>query len=358
MFATPSLRDLAERTARAFRANLKGSDARLWPNNVAVSAKVIAGAVWEAFAFLDYISRQSIKHLAEGIWLERHAYDYGLARLPASLAAGTVVLTGTNGVAVPAGIELRRLDGVAYRVTLGGTVAAGAVTLPVEALAEGRAGNAVPGTAVVLAAPLSSIVSEGEVGATGIGGGADAESDASLRERLLFRLRNPPHGGSASDYVLWAREVAGVTRVYVDPVTATNERDTVGIWFLMDDTYGDGIPQGADVTLVRAHIEPLRPAGAILSIGAPVGLTVDIEIDNLTPDTAAIRDGVAAALADLFRREAHVSTTTAPFTLYRSQIIEAIATVTGERHHGLTEPAADVACSTGQIPVLGSITYT
>ena len=44
---------------------------------------------------------------------------------------------------------------------------------------------------------------------------------------------------------------------------------TIGVWFLMDDTYANGIPQGADVDNVEAHIDELRPAGAIVAIAAP-----------------------------------------------------------------------------------------
>ena len=54
-FKIPTLTALAQRTANAFRANLKGSDARLWPNNVAVSAKVIAGAVWAAYELATFL---------------------------------------------------------------------------------------------------------------------------------------------------------------------------------------------------------------------------------------------------------------------------------------------------------------
>lgn len=358
-FRIPTLPELAQRTANAFRANLKGSDARLWPNNVAVSAKVMAGAVWEAFAFLEYISRQSIKHLAEGPWLERHAYDYGLARLPATYAQGHVTISGDPNVAVPAGIVLQRADGVQYEVTTGGTVGVGGtVDLPVRCLTAGRIGNAVAGVVLTLTAPVDRLQTEHQVAASGIGTGADQESDESLRQRLLHRLRYPPHGGAAFDYVRWAREINGVTRVYVDPVTAENGRTTVGVWFLMDDLYPDGIPQVADVSAVRAYIETVRPAGALVEVAAPVPLPVDIAIEGLSPDTQAVRNAIVNELADLFRRNARVSTLTDPYTLYRSKIIEAISIAAGEDHHTLVAPAEDVSAGVGSIPVLGRVSFT
>lgn len=356
-FNVPTLTDLASRTARAFRANLKGSDAALWPNNVAASSKVIAGSVWEAFAFLRYISDQIFAATADGTFLERHAAEYGMARLPASYASGEVVLSGDNGVLVPAGLTLTRADGITYETTTSGVIASGSVTVKARALAPGRAGNAASGALVTLTAPLDRVLDEGEVAATGLGGGAEVESDESLRARVLFRKRMPPHGGAAHDYVAWAREVNGVTRVFVDPVTMTNARTSVGVWVMMDDLYVNGIPNGSAIAAVRSYIETVRPAGALVDIAAPTALAVNVTIDDLSPDTSSVRDAIRAELADLFRRGTRVATVTDPYTLRVSKLWEAVSHATGEDSHRLTLPAADVVVPTGQVPVLGTVSF-
>lgn len=359
-FDIPTLEALVGRSAGAFRANLKGSDAKLWPNNVAVSSKVIGGSVWEAFSFLEYISRQHVKHLAEGQWLERHAFDYGLARLPASQAEGTAIVSGDAGVPVPSGLVLERADGIVYDSTSSGvTDGGGHATVSIRAREAGRSGNAISGVALSLAAPVSRIRPSGHVvGTGGAGGGAEVESDESLRSRLLFRLRNPPHGGAAHDYVIWAREVPGVTRVFVDPVSSSNARASVGIWFLMDDAYANGIPQAADVSLLRAHLDTLRPAGALLDIAAPTAYPVNLNIANVNPDTTAVRDAIRAELADLFRTRMKVATFTDRFSVRVSKIWEAISIATGEESHVLVAPSADIVVPVGSIPTMGTITFS
>lgn len=358
-FQIPTLQDLAQRTANAFRSNLKGSDARLWPNNVAVSAKVIAGAVWEPFAFLDYISKQALAHTAEGRWLDRHAAEFGMARLAPTFAAGEIRLVGDPSITVPAGLILQRADGIRYETTAGGiTSGLGVATLPVRALAAGRSSNAQAGVALVLTSPLSRIDSNAEVAASGIGLGADLEGDESLRARILHRKRMPPHGGAAHDYVAWAREINGVTRVFVDPVSATNARSSVGVWFLMDDLYANGVPQAADVDAVAAYIDVVRPAGAVVDVSAPTPVAINITIGGLSPDTASVRDAIILELRDLFRRQVRVSTLSDPFTLYRSKIVEAISTAGAEDHHNLVAPSDDVSMSVGQLAVLGTVTFT
>jgi uncharacterized phage protein gp47/JayE len=357
-FEIPTLKALAERAARSFRANLKGSDAFLWPNNVAVSAKVMAGAVWEAFSFLDYISRQIFVLSAEGPWIDRHAAEYGMARLPATFAAGKATISGDPSVAVPAGIVLERADGIQYETTASGvTSGLGTVDLPVRALNPGKTGNAAAGVGLALTVPISRLDTAAEVAAGGIGAGADLESDESLRQRVWFRKKLPPHGGARHDYVAWAREINGVTRVFVDPVTAANERVSVGVWFLMDGTYPNGIPQAADVATVAAYIDTVRPAGALVEVAAPIPVALDVTIAGLAPDTTEVRNAIHAELIDLLERGARVSTLTEPYTLYRSKIVEAISIATGEDHHSLTVPAADVTYALGQIPVLGTISY-
>lgn len=356
-FNIPTTLDLIERAARAFRSNLKGSDAKLWPNNVAVSAKVIGGAVWESFAFLDYISRQAFAATAEGRWIERHAAEYGMARLAATYASGQVTLSGDNSVVVPAGLGLIRADGVEYETTSGGVIASGTVTVSARATSVGKAGNAAASVALTLTAALDRVQDGATVAAAGIGGGSDTESDESLRQRVLFRKRMPPHGGAAHDYVAWAREINGVTRVFVDPVTAGNERTSVGVWFLMDEHYTNGIPQVADVAAVAAHIDVLRPAGALVLVQAPAALSIAVTIDNLAPDTTAVRDAIRAELADLFRRSMRVSTLTDPYTVRVSKIWEAVSRATGEDSHSLTAPAADVVIANGQVPVLGTVSF-
>ncbi len=356
-FQIPTLDALARRTSQAFRANLKGSDAELWPNNVAVTSKVVAGAVWEAFAYLDYIARQIFVATADTYFLERHAAEYGMARLPATYAEGAVVLTGDSGVAVPAGLILQRADGVRYETLESRVLAGGAATIAVRCLTAGKIGNARPGAGLMLAASLGQINDAAEVAPVGIGLGADPESDAALRSRVLFRKRFVPHGGAAHDYVTWAREVNGVSNVFVDPVTASNGRVSVGVWFLMRDLYANGIPQAADVAKVAAAIDAVRPAGALVDVAAPVAVPVPVTV-HLYPDTTATREAVTAELADLFSRAPRVSTLSSPVTVWRSKISESVSIAAGEDHHTLVAPAGDVILSAGEIAVLGTVTFT
>lgn len=358
-FEIPTLTQVAQRAANAFRSNLKGSDASLWPNNVAVSAKVMGLVLKPVYDFVDYTRAQIFASTADYEHLLRHGADLGMAPLAATFATGEALIAGDPTSTVPTGIVLQRADGLRYETLSGGTISeAGTLAVAVRALTPGKSGNCAEGVSLTFIAPRDRLATTALVSATGVGLGADAEGMENFRQRILFRKRMPPHGGAAHDYIAWVRDFnPAITRVYVDPVTALNGRTSVGVWFLMDGTYPNGIPRAADVAGVAAYIDTVRPAGALVEVMAPVPVAVDIPVSALTPDTVAVREAVRAELADLFRRDARVATLTDPHTLFRSQVDEAISIATGERNHA---PAlqADVVVPLGKIPVLGAVTFS
>jgi uncharacterized phage protein gp47/JayE len=354
-FQIPAIKDMAQRARNAFRAEMPGTDAWIWPNNVYVSAKVIGGAVWEVFGRLKWMDRQRFALTATGYELDRHGLDYGIGRKGKSYAQGNVVVSvDTFPFEIPSGTIFTRSDGASFTSTRAAEVGQFSLTatVPVVADVAGRSGNTIYG------APLSTTLSgvqSASVDDVGLGQGADQETDDQLRARILHRKRYPPHGGAASDYIGWGLELPGVTRVFVKGNAFG--RGTVGVWFLMDDNYVAGIPLQADVDAVQAHIDSVAPVTAIPIVQAPIADCVDIQIRNLNPDTQAVREAVAAELQSLFRRTAVVSVPDDPFILYQSQLWQAIANATGERSHQLVAPSTDVTFAPGTMPCLRSVTF-
>ena len=82
-------------------------------------------------------------------------------------------------------------------------------------------------------------------------GGTDEETDEELRARVLRRIRQPPMGGDAYDYVAWALAVPGVTRAWCSPLEMGI--GTVTVRFMMDDLRADndGFPIADDIAVGR-----------------------------------------------------------------------------------------------------------
>ncbi len=210
-----------------------------------------------------------------------------------------------------------------------------------------------------LVSPIAGVGSQGTVAAGGIVSGADLESDEALRERWLDRVRRPPHGGADFDYVKWAREVPGVTRAWV--LANGMGLGTVVVWFVMDDKPDTIIPDAGEVAIVAdyiaRHVDPETglevgsPVTADVYVVAPTPIVLDPEI-SVTPDTAAIRAAVTGNLLDFIQREAVPGG-----TIEISRFEEAISTSEGEFDHETTTPAADITHASGEIAVLGTVTW-
>lgn len=378
MFAIPTLTDLVNRARLAFRANLRGSDAWAWPNNVGPAAKVIGGAASELFGFADYIQRQKFALTADGENLDRHGAEYGLARRPAEPGLGNVTVTAVDAFVVNTGAIFQRSDGVEYVATSTVTSAgAASLTVPVEAVTDGIATNAAGGTPLALISgfsdPNGDANATAAVDANGITQGADVEADGAYytplpgtyRYRILFRKRNPPMGGSAADYVYWAGQVSGVTRVFVERLWSGP--GTVRVFPLFDNTYPDGIGQPADMTRVANFLSTVQPAGAVVTVASPQAVPVNITIANFTPDTTTAEEAVLAELRQTLFMSGRVAGSdnynpalpflATPFSFPLILIAAAIVNAAGSPTGDLTAPTADIALSGGQMATLGAVTF-
>ena len=100
-------------------------------------------------------------------------------------------VAATDAAPIPVDTVWRRGDGIVYTTS-------GAATLSVTALLAGKFGNGNPRVILSLVSPLPGIVSVATV-ASVLTGGAEAESDPSIRRGVLEHMQIPPRGGATHD---------------------------------------------------------------------------------------------------------------------------------------------------------------
>ncbi len=312
-----------------------------------ILAKMEAGSVHGLYGYLEWIALQGMPDTAEDEHLERWASIWGKERNGNTKASGKAAFSGTDGSVVPNGEQVKRADDVEYVTTADGIIAAGTVEVPIKAVKAGANSNAATGTKLNLLSPLDGIKSIAVSGE--LAGGTDAEDNTSLRSRLLARIRQAPHGGADFDYVQWALDVSGVTRAWASPRELG--AGTVTVRIMTDGVTENGIPATEIIEAVQSYIDNVRPVTAEVTVVAPVATPMNPTI-NLNPNTAAVQAAVEAELTDLLRREAEPGT-----TILLSHLREAISIATGETDSVLVSPSANVEHTTGQIAVLGTITW-
>ncbi len=349
-------------TPQAITANLlaqlgavTGADARNRRAPEALLARMWAIASNDLYGYQAWIANQLFVSTSDDDTLTTlQAPLWGVAPKPAAAAAGSVGFTGTAAVVVPAGTTLRRSDGETFTlsadVTLG---SAGTGSGAVTDTTPGSNGNTSPGVNLTLVSPVTGIASTATVLADGTGnglsGGADQESSASLRGRVLARIQKPPQGGSVADYYEWTMAVPGVTRAWVLP--GWLGVGTVGITFVCDANQGSIAPSTVQLAAVQAAIAAVRPVCAEVTVFAPTLQAVPITL-GVDPNTVAVQTAVAAEIADFFLREAVPGG-----TLYLSRLSAAVSTAAGLYRQQMTAPAADVVRTPGTLAVPGGLTW-
>jgi len=309
----------------------------------------IAGTSHMLYGFLNWISRQVMPDTAEQENLERWCSIWGVTRIEASYAEREVTLTGTvNGTVIPEGTVLVRSDGLEYTTDAEATIASLTATVAITASGAGTDYNSDTGTVLSFQSPIEFISTQAPIAATNQVDAVDDETDAALLARLLSRLQQPPAGGTANDYVTWAKEVAGVTRAWCYPLRTGP--GTVGVSFVRDND-ASLIPSAGEVAEVQAYIDTKSPVTADVTVFAPVEETVDFEID-IAPNNTEVQDAIQAEIEDLFSRESEPEG-----TLLISHIREAISIAAGETDHELVSPTANITAGTGVIKTVGTFTW-
>lgn len=171
-----------------------------------------AAELAQMYAELDININLFFGDTSSGEFLERRAADFGITRNPATKAKRKgIFYDGANALFdVPIGSRFS-IGGLNF-ITIS-KIAVGQFELECET--PGIVGNQQFGAMV----PIEYIpgLARAEL-ADVLVAGLDKETDKSLRERYLQRVRNPSSSGNRADYIRWASEVPGVGGVSVVPV--------------------------------------------------------------------------------------------------------------------------------------------
>lgn len=353
-----SLRDRRRQVRDSVATRLPGADATVPNSRVRAFSESQADLTHDNDLHLDWVARMMMPDTAEGEFAERWANIWlPQGRKGATYAAGSITVTGDVGAVVPTGAILtaQAFDAAGESVTLefevvtGVTLATTSAAVEIAAVTAGALGNLEEGAQLGFLEALDDLDGEAVVSAPGLAGGADQEADSDLIGRYIDRIQNPPHGGTANDYVQWMLEVPGVTRAWAKQEMGVG---TVTCRFMMDTVRAafDGFPQTEDLELVAAYIDGVRP----VTVGdryvvAPIEQSFDVTISLLANDTPEIRTNVRTEILEMLKARA------APGgTIYASWIREAISAATGEDHHD-TAIANQVASSAGHLITLGNV---
>jgi uncharacterized phage protein gp47/JayE len=352
---TPTLKD-TRRLTRDYVLSQLGAKAMI-PNSVLrIMSDSQAGLTYLTLLYLDWLALQLMPDTAEEEWLDRHGViwltnsDGSKGRKSATFASGTVEFEADRAMTVPVGTLLNGANAISYQTVTEAIIGStGLGDADAVALTAGTVGNLPQGDALAVVDPPPGIT--GVTLSSDMTGGVDDETNEQLRERVLFRIQNPPMGGSEADYLRWATAVPGVTRAWASPEQGVG---TITVRFLMDDLYPDthGIPQEADILKVADYIDSQRPVTVMdCYVLPPLLLFYDITVTDLTKDDESTRASIEASIREMERKRSKPGQ-----TMYRSWVDEAVSQAVGEDSHEMIFETT-VMPNPGSMPILGTVTY-
>ncbi|HEY1505767.1 MAG TPA: baseplate J/gp47 family protein [Stellaceae bacterium] len=357
-FNPPSLASIVDGVAGDLETAIPGADARLPRSALAGIGYAKGGVGKQQYFSIAWVYRQLFPQTADFDALVRLGSLKGVTPKLASAASFVFNITGNNGEFATTGLIVKRSDGARFAIGGDATVAGGNAAATVTALVPGTAGNTPVNTTLNFEAPIAGINSNGTAGAV-VATGFDAETIDAFRGRVIEAWQKPPQGGDLDDFVIWAKQVAGVTRAWA--FKNWMGVGSVGVLFVQDNNPAGIIPSGGDVATVQAYIETVDPVIGELFVVAPTALNLNPTI-HLSPDTAATRAAVTANLQALIAAEAIPGGSTAASGLfYLSHIEEAVDTADGVVDNVVSllvgVAPANITIGAGQLLQLGAITW-
>ncbi len=346
----PAPGSISSRAAAVFERALPGIDARSDNTGATAICRVTELGVQDLYYEQGYLAEQLMPDTATD-WLPRHAQIWGVPRDQPTFAGGNVVLSGVAGDTLPVGTQFQTQSATPAIYETAAAVQLGTnVSVPLQALVAGSAGNLPAGAVLSPVSPISEISPQSAtVDANGITGGLDLESLDSWRQRILERIRLEPAGGSADDYVEWATAaIPNVAFAACPPSLQAGGSVTVVVAMS-----GPTVPTATELADIAAYIAQKKPVTATVNVVAATLQPVDISL-QVRPNTVAIQQAASAALSLFFAGASAIGS-----PIYYSNLSAAIEYSDGETYHELLAPTADVA-ATGPtaLPVLGTVTFS
>ena len=245
-------------------------------------------------------------------YLDYHAASNGITRRAPNHASGTLKITGVPGTQIPAGTifcvpavgDTPAIEYATDDIAVIGPAEEpedapvyGVTEVGITAVDGGTGGNVAANTIVIMASPVTGVVTVTNPEA--ITGGTAEESDDDLYERIAMAEQSAGDSfvGNDADYIRWAKEVSGVGTVLVDTQYEVDHPNWVRLIIL--DTNGEPANRSI-LDAVYQHImcpdnrpaERLAPVGAVLVVEAPAGCELRIHITGLEIEDGSSKEGI------------------------------------------------------------------
>lgn len=301
----------------------------------------------------QWVLEQSFPQTAQGEYLERLAALRGISRSVATCATGILrfgVSSAVSGdLSIKSGTTCMTDTGVRFATTDDAVLTSGSlyVDVPAMALVPGRAGNVAANTVTIMAAMPTGI--KACTNPEAFSGGDDAESDESLRARLLDSFVRLPNGANAAYYEQTAMSFPGIAAAKA--VGRPRGIGTVDVYVATDA----GIPDQELLTAIDDYLQERREISVDLQVLAPEEELVNLSV-ALKPAQGHTFDQAKSQADDVLRNAFTGSLLSRGVTL--AALGDLLYHLESVENYRFISPTEDVAASPTVLPRLGTLTIS
>lgn len=325
-------------------------------SDIALRMEVLAGEIFSAGSYLEWIRNQMFPQTAQGKYLDYHAQLRGLTRKSPIKSTVLLYFYVANAVgatlAIPKGTICSTSGdkGVRFITTEDSYIAAGmkAIYVRAEAMEYGNRGNVATGTVTVLVTlPLTDLK---VTNTTLVTVGVDEESDDSLRRRVLSSMSDISNGTNGAFYKSIASSYSGVNSAGVIPRNRGN--GTVDVFL-----GGKGTAVSSSVVeTVQSGINSLREMNVDVLVQPATLLTYNVYVAVKLKtgfDIDDVSDNILARLKEYF------ATLFVGESVYLSNLGEIIFHVDGVENYTFNSLyTKDMKIANSQLAVVDKIIVT
>ncbi|MDP9055891.1 MAG: baseplate J/gp47 family protein [Pseudomonadota bacterium] len=246
---------------------------------------------------------------ASGTDLDSWMADYGVTRLPAAAAAGTVIFsrfTATQAASIPLGAKVQSADGTQqFFVVADGSQAAyndgdeaylipagvAAISATVQAMTPGLTANLAAGAISALGQSISGV--DSVTNTVAFVSGAASETDAALRVRFVNYLASLAKATKSAVGNAIASLQEGLNYTLTEDFSYAGAYQPGYFYVVVDD--GSGSPPAPLLALVSEGIDTVRGCGIQFGVFAPMPVTAALAV-TITPANGYAWAAVAAAV--------------------------------------------------------------
>lgn len=271
----PSAQDIRDGALRTMKLGLARVGINL--NTLPGSDPFVRAEAWARRAVIAFANNR-IRYAdlspltATGQNLIDVAAMFGVAKRPASRSTGYVRIVCTGTVTIPAGYRATAPNGETYDTITAATLTTGGV-VEVRSVNTGLVTRQDATTRLTWqSAAIGTMAITCVVAAGGLDGGADEDSEDTLRRRLLDKLANPAGGGNTAQVRQLAEDsTAAIERAYV--YNACRGPATTDVAVTAEG--GDRTLSDATVAIAAAALQGL-PGHADINVTSVLAQPVDV----------------------------------------------------------------------------------